>query len=416
MQIIKKLILVLVCCVVLLTSFINPAAASFVPDDSYEGDPDMLDEGWLYDDGDYYIPYGLYEPIAPYLASQPNYPDFDPNDIPWEDAPQHVQNILYNTPFISTTTMDYVNPWKIPFVLVVTNGVIVRVIVGINLMFATYFATLDDKNNFTPTGNYVICPVLTSSGTPVTGVEYACCYQAIYNFETLEPVNDWHTVEAQSGGGNRFSIFSVNLLSLNAQYDFYCYGGNNIGPGTNYKAQHINANATGYPAWYAVSDGVKGFAAGESAFVYQSTYYPNSYFKSFVPMTLEQKQYEVNNEILDTNKSIWQTLKEVPGNILNGIQVYLTNLKNYLLYFSKDEPLHVNPFSNILTNIQTFFSGQMNNITSFKNSLSDRVNDVADYIQSGTSIAQSIIVGVPVLSAFVSFFVVFCVVRKVIGR
>ena len=78
----------------------------------------MLDEGFTYDPylNIYYIgeDFPMLEAPSTFIRSTPNFPDFDPNDIPWETAPGYIKEILYNTPFISTTTTSYVDPWKIP--------------------------------------------------------------------------------------------------------------------------------------------------------------------------------------------------------------------------------------------------------------------------------------------------------------
>ena len=409
MQYIKRSILIVVCVMVILSSFFLPSYASY----SEEEHQMMLDEGFTYDPylNIYYIGEDfpmLEPPPSPFIMSNPNFPDFNPNDIPWETAPEYIKEILYNTPFISTTTTSYVDPWKIPFVLVITNGLTVRVIVGINLFLGTYIASSDNNTStsFAPTGTYVFCRVLTGGTSPevVTGVEYACCYEALYDVETMETTVDWHSL-TPNATGNYFTRFTGTILSFDVAWDYYCYGGNNIGPG--YASAAFPVTTDSFPRIYGVNNSEYGFAG--NSFVYKPDYYTSAYFSSFVPSTYEEKQ-------LDTQKGIWATLKEVPGQILEGVKGFLTNMLNYLLYFQPTKPEHVNPFADILTDVKIFFDNQIDDVGDFKNSLTSTLNNVVSYIESGSGIINTFLSAVPVLSAFVTFFVVFCIVRKVIGR
>ena len=409
MQYIKRSILIVVCVMVILSSFVFPSYASY----SEEEHQMMLDEGFTYDPylNIYYIGEDfpmLEPPPSPFIRSNPNFPDFNPNVIPWETAPEYIKEILYNTPFIATNDTNYVDPWKIPFVLVITNGVTVRAIVGINLFLGTYIASSDNNTStsFAPTGTYVMCQVLNTSGSVVTGVEYACCYEALFDAETMNITVDWHSLTPMAVG-NRISRFTGTVLSLDTVWDFYCYGGNNIGPGRASVSIPVTTGSSSYPMVFSVSNAQYGFAG--NSFVYKPDYYTSSYFSSFVPSTYEEKQ-------LDTQKGIWATLKEVPGQILEGVKGFLTNMLNYLLYFQPTKPDHVNPFADILTDVKTFFDNQIDDVGDFKNSLTSTLNNVVSYIQSGSGIINTFLSAVPVLSAFVTFFVVFCIVRKVIGR
>lgn len=408
MQLIKRSVLIVVCITVILSTFIPCSLASY----SEEEHQAMLDEGFTYDPylNVYYI--GEEVPMMddgyiPYISTTPNFPDFNPNMVPWESAPQEVKDILYDTPFIMTTTTSYPSkPWKIPFVLVLTDGSIVRVCVGVNLMLATYFATQDDANNFIPTGSYIVCEVLDANANINPGVEYACYYEARFDFQTMKTIEDWRSVDPVALG-NRFSRFTASLLSTTSSWDYYFYGGNNIGPGLISQSFSVNTGESGYPRLRAVTSAASGFAGG--SFVFNQAGYPFAHMSAFIPQNFESQQ-------LETSKGIWATLKEVPGNIINGITNSLSNMLNYLLYFQKEKPAHTNPFSDVLNDIKTFFTEQMSDVARFKTLLSYTLDDVVGYIETGSGAVQSILTGIPVLSAFVTFFVVFCVVRKVIGR
>ncbi len=310
----------------------------------YQGDPEMLEEGFTYDPylGVYLLDgedFPMMDVPSSFLAASPNFPDFNPNMIPWETAPDYIKDILYDTPFIATTDTFYVDPWKIPFVLVLTNGDIVRVIVGINMIFGSYFASSDDFNSHKPTGSYVFCHVLNSSGDINPGVEYACIYEARYYFGTMETAVDWHPLTAIATG-NRISRFTGSLTGMDLGWDYYLYGGNNIGPGRSNVNISINTSQTSaFPAFSAVSDSVLGFA-GDISFIKFHEDYPYSYFASFVPATYEEKQLETEKGILSGIKGMWESIKSLPetiGEKLKSLFVpsegyfdtYISDFQNY---------------------------------------------------------------------------------------
>lgn len=285
----------------------------------YQGDPDMLAEGFTYEpnlgvylfDGE---DFPMMDVPSLFLAASPNFPDFNPNMVPWETAPDYIKEILYNTPFICTTDRNYVDPWKIPFVLVLTNGDLVRVIVGVNLIFASYFATSESYTGRNPTGSYVFCNVLDASGNINPGIEYACAYEARYYFDTMDIAVDWHSLVPMATG-NRLSRFTGSLTSKDFAWDYYLYGGNNIGPGVSSANIPINSNQTsGFPCISAFSNSEYGFAA-ETVFIKFSEDYPYAYFSSFVPATYEEKQLETERGILSGIKGMWESIKALPETI-----------------------------------------------------------------------------------------------------
>lgn len=114
-----------------------------------------------------------------------------------------------------------------------------------------------------------------------------------------------------------------------------------------------------------------------------------------------------------TQKSILDNLKGLPGKI-NG---FLKTLQNYLLWFNKDgSDSYTNPFSNLLDDIKTEVEALITQIDSFNDSLTETLNDVVDYIKSGSAVIKTFLTGVPIISTFVTFFLAFSVVRKVVGR
>lgn len=336
---------------------------------SFAVEEDVIDEGWIIDEetGDCYIPSNdssdFIDRPSFFLASRPNFPSFNPNDLPWEAAPDYIQKILYNTPFISTSSLEYVNPWKLPFVLVLTNGSVIRVIVGINLMLGTYFSSANNNSVtdqgisvFGPTGVYVVCHKYLTNSSLVTGFEYSCCYEARFDFETLETTVDWHQLTS-TALGDRFLRFTGSLLDLNVSWDYYCFGGNNIGPGRVSSSFPISTSQTSsYPCIFSVTNASSGFAGG--AFVYKQEEYWNSYFSSFIPQTYEEKQSETQKGILSSIKNIWESVKSLPeliGDKLKSLFIpssgyfdtYVSDFQDYfkdrfgLLYELPDEMIGI---------------------------------------------------------------------------
>ena len=286
----------------------------------YAGDPELLEEGFSYDPylGIYYIgeDFPMMDLPSSFLAASPNFPDFNPNLVPWEAAPDYIKEILYNTPFIATNSSSYPSgvPWKQPFVLVMTNGSVVRVVVGINLIFGSYFATQDSLISHSPTGTYIFCEVLDASASILPGVEYSCAYEARFDINTLDVLVDWHSL-SPIATGNRFSRFTGSLTGLDLGWDYYLYGGNGIPPGRTGYTVPINVNQTStYPAVVCVNDPELGFA-GTSNFLRFYEDYPYSYFSSFVPATYEEKQLETEKGILSGIKGMWESIKALPETI-----------------------------------------------------------------------------------------------------
>lgn len=117
-----------------------------------------------------------------------------------------------------------------------------------------------------------------------------------------------------------------------------------------------------------------------------------------------------------TLKSLLAKIKSLPSDIASSIQGFFTSLKNYLLYFQEEEPDRVYPFSNLLRSFTLFFSDHLNNFERFNTQLSNSYSDIVDYIISGREISQRFLGALPLIEAFLFFFIAFCVVRKVVGR
>ena len=217
------------------------------------------------------------------------------------------------------------------------------------------------------------------------------------------------TLSDQSPGysGSDIALDKIIQYYVDKGYHFYSYS---------YPAGNIALTISNNSAKLKIDDSL--------SFPHTFAQYPNA-------DTLNQSLLEEQNK---TSKSIWQTLQDIFGNIISlpsdianaikgfftelsdNISDYFTTLRNYLLYFQSTKPEHVNPFANILTDIETFFDKQMSDVDDFKKSLNTTLDNVVGYISSGSGIINQFLTAVPLVSAFVTFFVVFCIVRKVVGR
>ena len=103
--------------------------------------------------------------------------------------------------------------------------------------------------------------------------------------------------------------------------------------------------------------------------------------------------------------------------LTNKIQGFFTTLKNYLLWFNADgENSYSNPFENLLDDLKIKIDGYVKDVEAFNATLDDTLSGVVGYIEQGSTAIQMFLTGVPLISAFLLFFIVFCVVRKVVGR
>lgn len=411
MQYIKRSILIVVCVMVILSSFVLPSYASY----SEEEHQMMLDEGYFYDtESDFY--YLDFEAPSLYASYTPNFPDFDVNKIPWYKAPKYITNILEMTleKAYSATTFDN---YYMPFVVVLTNGTVARVLVGVNVALGLFYtADPDDPEDLT----YGICTGLYPLAYPaLASYPNSILYQAYFNCSTYECTSDWAKVDGPltAGDSGRVSYYP-RIAVPSSVFDFYCYGGNHglINPSQGILKLNTIADSI-LPYFHVTYNNSLGFT---SSILTQPAELISCYFTTFTPTTKDMVEIETQKSMLDTLKNlpskIASSIKGFFTNLGDRISGFFENLKNYLLYFQETKPEHVNPFADILTDVKTFFDNQIDDVGDFKNSLTSTLNNVVSYIESGSGIINTFLSAVPVLSAFVTFFVVFCIVRKVIGR
>lgn len=399
MQRLKKLVLVLITAVVLLSSFVPYSVAA--------ADEELIeyyyDQGFNYDPetDSFWKPYYTWENQAStLLISMPFFGLFEPNDIPWNETPSYIQDIIY----AEVPNMTVTDALKVPFVCVIKTVDFIRVFAGWNLCIGRrgYRNVNTDTNTF---DNLYLCSFPAHESV----FKQSVCYVANYN-NNCELVGEWQQLSPSDYGttGNVMT-YPGFVIGVGSQYDIYLYGANYPRSGAvsssswQLTPSAENGVSLSYYFMSAVLDPYSGFSSGN--YIVRPDDFTMMYMSSFTPKTLEQ--YEQ-----DTQKGIWESIKSIP----QAIQGFLDKMLNYLLYFQETKPQHVNPFSNILTDIQSFFNTQMGNVQNFKNNLNSTLDNVVGYISSGSGLINTFLTGVPILSAFVIFFVVFAIVRKVVGR
>ena len=123
MNTVKKLVVVLTCILVLLSSFTFVSSA--IEYDPYTEEPMSYDAEL----NQYFVPYKMLDsdPFAPFILSAPGH-SFRPSDLPWSDMPSYVQEIISADPVGLTSDSGYSGDYKIPFILAYTGGSTVSVI------------------------------------------------------------------------------------------------------------------------------------------------------------------------------------------------------------------------------------------------------------------------------------------------
>lgn len=284
MNSIKRIGLVVISCIILLLACICPVSASGSP--MFTRD-DLLDIGFLEDDeGVLYFPSDGFDPFdfSFYLNNSKNYPDFNPNLIPWADSPNYVRDIIalgydyfvnsFNSQSPSFDTVNATNTeYKVPFVGVRVAGNNVNVYVGYNLCLAVHYTTY----------RMVLCvPGNFYNGTNLSGW---ALYRATYDRQTLELTTPWYdarsSAEPWGDTGFLYSLTTSWLSETNA-YDLYFYGAN-----VDYKGRQVASVTYGLlnDDEYA-SAGVRvnypdGFQSGQF-FIYPE-FYRNGYAAFFKP-------------------------------------------------------------------------------------------------------------------------------------
>lgn len=247
--------------------------------------------------------------------------DYDPNNLPWDEMPQYVQNIVY-MPWKDPTTIPVDDPYvENPFVVVLCTNTYIRVVVGINLSLGRYYTDITSQGNM-----YLF-------GFPKLGsFKYTVCYSADY-YPDYTLKTEWQTVEPNLYGSNS-NIYRYPGLGLTTggRFDLYGYGGNyskNAVTSVTFPTGDSNPNV-------ATVQNSNGFSSGR--FVGYQNDFINAYFSSFTPKSLGQIEAE-------TTKGIWESIKSIPDLIADKLKGLFIPEEGF--------------FSEYFNNLQTFFSEKL---------------------------------------------------------
>lgn len=219
MNTLRRVGLVAVSCIILLLALICPVSATDEPMITRQ---DFIDLGYIEgEDGLLYVPKGGYDPLSfmsVLLTSEKNYPDFHPNQIPWKESPQYIQDIInggFDNVF-SLADSSLIGNYKMPFILVKADAARDRVVVfaGYNLFLGLNTLTMSLR----------ICGSSYFSS-------YTSCYYAIYRLSDMTITSPWSVYEPTAWGDTGMvDYYSSSLALTDDVFDFYLYGGNTIRP------------------------------------------------------------------------------------------------------------------------------------------------------------------------------------------
>lgn len=285
----------------------------------------MLDRGWVYDesDGSYYLPEGVYDPIAyppmTMIAPEPYFPDFDYKKLPWYTFPEYVQKYVY-MPFKWDT-----NNYEVPFVLIRVTSTRASVFVGYNLGFG-YDGIKDNYR--------VASPYFTSDCNSV-------CYYATFATKTYKQTADWQQLSPSAWGDTgKIVSYSSTIAYSSTANDFYFYGGSGV------KRSSTAITSVSYPLYEAGGDCkfqvdlVTGYQSGRY-FWYQNHEETVMYGQHFIPPSVSSQQASQQQQVIDgqneiisqqdemisqqdesntKQQGIWDTLKDIPNMIAEKIK------------------------------------------------------------------------------------------------
>ncbi len=228
MNTLRRVGLVVISCIILLLALLCPvSAASFIEEDV------QLDN--MFDSGLMLTPNGTLTSgtSTTDLASSPNYPDFNPNMIPWKDSPDYVKSVLiaylndFNKP---GNPLYFETPVKVPFVCVRVNGSNVMVYVGWNISVVN----LHDSNR-PVIGRFVSDGYVSNDSSNVKMLS-STLYRATYNLSDMSLITPWYDASSDFSiwdtdfwsDPNKHSVFTYTgaLVNSTNKYDLYFYGSN----------------------------------------------------------------------------------------------------------------------------------------------------------------------------------------------
>lgn len=287
-------------------------------------DQDLIDQGWIYDeDSDsYFLPLerdpAQYFP-APLLLSSPKYPNFNPVNLPWYDAPKAVTDVI-NMGLDKATTPDNA-AYQMPFVAMRVNSSGVDVYVGINVLLGT-------------SSTFTVRPISPLENFPSMSTSF--CYYARFSHD-YKVKTDWQKCTTYAWGDS-VAYCSATFIDTDYNIDVYVYGGNGL---HNNSTTPPRTGTIQFDGRTAYVDNRIGFDSGQILYGYATGEYPSIYVATFEPPTYEDQEKQKDKNLLDTIKNIPTTIK-----------TFFTSLGDKIGGF----------FENLVGNLQTFFNTVINSI------------------------------------------------------
>ena len=291
MNTLRRVGLVVVSCIILLLALLCPVSAAMVLED------DFIEES--FNNGLMMTPNGT---LAAAYTLEPNYPSFSPNDIPWRDAPQEVQEIILSDCADmnkSGNPLGFDEPAKVPFVCVRVNGSNALVYVGYNLS-VLYL----DSNNRPVLGKYYFNGY-DPSDSIMREFYPTKLYRATYNLSTKELTVPWYDATSDCTRIDNYDIltyaytYTTALSTPTGKYDLYFYGANYF-----FRDYSEFSSSEGYCALGPLNNNnlnvyisysfPLGFKAGTNYF-YNRSDFVNTYCQYFVPTIYP----DINSGVVD---------------------------------------------------------------------------------------------------------------------
>ncbi len=301
MNTLRRVGLVAVSCIILLLSLLCPVSAvSFVEEDDFLINDDLM-----------IMPNGTLSNSnvsTTDLASSPNYPQFNPNMIPWKDAPDYVKEVLIsnlndlNKP---GNPLYFETPVKVPFVCVRVNGSNVMVYVGYNL--CVLFIT-----NNRPVLGRVVAPGFNPNDSTDVKMLSSTLYRASFNLSDMSVITPWYDASSSFTRLDSLpvqSVFSYTsaLTTVTGKYDLYFFGANYIFADSSLNSSgryDIPLDSSNDPIYnYVYLNYPLGFEAGSNFFPYEPVF-TNTYCQYFVPKTMPDVNTGIVGEYGDAESNL----------------------------------------------------------------------------------------------------------------
>lgn len=396
----------------------------------------LADEGYLWDsEGSFwYLPKSETAdeesttrrgPFRVRSASETGYtiafPNFDKNKIDVAGFPDYVQKVLS-----SDTSLVWLIVTSNKFYLWVADGCIPVISTTNGNLFLMdlsrsnasvsdvgKFFYPDSKGSFSRIPESFICYSATYSWSSNDTLYSSLTSQwAVANSKTYVRYSSSNTA---SSDGCLFTNYNIPGSLGSVDSDFFVFGSSN-----NYFRTDVDSIA------FPIKNGQFSYYSGDNAEYWNSfnTRIPlyNSSSKFYLIYsgsfpTATSQQAETQRGILGLLKALTDKIKAFFTSLGDRISGFFTTLKNYILYLNAEgSSSYSNPFSGLLSSFESKISSYINKLVDFNSSLDSTLQGVVDYVENGSDVINLFLNGVPLLSALLLFFVVFSVVRKVVGR